>query len=164
MSEEMITITIDDEEIETPAGTTVLDAALDAGVCIPNLCYLPKTAALGACRVCLVELEQNGKSHMTASCTLEAKDGMEALEKAKELGTDLDLVISDVVMPRINGPELLESLSELNSHVKVVFITGYAGDDMIAGQLPEGYRLLLEKPFGSADLLAMIAKTLRSED
>ena len=94
---------------------------------------------------------------------VEAKDGMEALEKAAELGADLDLVISDVVMPRVNGPELRESLADLNPDVRIVFITGYAGDNMIAGQLPEGYELLLEKPFGSADLLEMIGRALRDE-
>lgn len=40
---EMVTITVDDETIETEEGTSVLTAALDAGICIPNLCYIPET-------------------------------------------------------------------------------------------------------------------------
>jgi len=72
----MITITIDDETVEVPEGTSVLAAALEAGVCIPNLCYLPDARPTGACRVCVVEIERNGRTKMTASCTLEAKDGM----------------------------------------------------------------------------------------
>jgi NADH dehydrogenase/NADH:ubiquinone oxidoreductase subunit G len=73
---EMVSITVDDESIETPEGTSVLAAALEAGICIPNLCDLPNTTAIGACRVCLVEVERDGRTKMTASCTLEAKEGM----------------------------------------------------------------------------------------
>jgi NADH dehydrogenase/NADH:ubiquinone oxidoreductase subunit G len=73
---ETVTITIDGETVETTEGTSVLAAALEAGICIPNLCYLPETPPTGACRICLVEVEKNGRTKMTASCTLEAKDGM----------------------------------------------------------------------------------------
>ena len=73
---EMVTITIDDETIEASTEKSVLDAALEAGICIPNLCYLPETPATGACRVCLVEVERNGRTKMTASCTLEPQEGM----------------------------------------------------------------------------------------
>ncbi len=73
---ETVTITIDGETIETTEGTSVLVAALEAGICIPNLCYLPETPPTGACRVCLVEIERHGRTKMTASCTLEAKEGM----------------------------------------------------------------------------------------
>ncbi len=73
---EMVTITVDDETIEIEEGTTVLKAALDAGICIPNLCYIPEVRPTGACRICLVEVEKNGRSKMTASCTLQAKEGM----------------------------------------------------------------------------------------
>jgi bidirectional [NiFe] hydrogenase diaphorase subunit len=73
---ETITITVDDETIETSEGTTVLEAALGAGICIPNLCHLPETTPSGACRICLVEVEESGRTKMTASCTLEAREGM----------------------------------------------------------------------------------------
>ncbi len=71
-----VTITIDGQEIEVEEGANVLQTALDAEICIPNLCYLPKITPSGACRVCVVEVERNGRTKMTASCTLEAKDGM----------------------------------------------------------------------------------------
>lgn len=71
-----VTITIDGENIEVDEGSNVLQAALDAGICIPNLCFLPDMCATGACRVCIVELTQDGRTKMTAACTLEAKEGM----------------------------------------------------------------------------------------
>ncbi|NIA12810.1 MAG: 4Fe-4S dicluster domain-containing protein [Nitrospiraceae bacterium] len=73
---EMVTLAIDEQEVEVEEGTNVLAAALGAGICIPNLCYLPGLKPTGACRVCIVEVEKNGRTKMTASCTLEAKDGM----------------------------------------------------------------------------------------
>jgi formate dehydrogenase alpha subunit len=73
---DLVSITVDEESIETPEGTSVLTAALGAGICIPNLCDLPNTTAIGACRICLVEVESDGPTKMTASCTLEAREGM----------------------------------------------------------------------------------------
>ncbi len=73
---DMVTLTIDEQEIEVVQGTTVLQAALANEICIPNLCYVPGAKPVGACRICLVEVEHHGRMKMTASCTLEAKNGM----------------------------------------------------------------------------------------
>ena len=72
----MVTITVDGATIQAPEGTSVLDAALEAGICIPNLCHMPDVSPIGACRVCIVEVVENGRRTMTASCTLEAREGM----------------------------------------------------------------------------------------
>ncbi len=72
----MVTITVDGARILTPEGSNVLEAALEAGICIPNLCHVPGVTPLGACRVCVVEIIENGRRRLTASCTLEARDGM----------------------------------------------------------------------------------------
>ena len=62
----MPTLTIDDIKVEVPEGTTILQAARQAGVQIPTLCYLEDVQAIGACRVCLVEVE--GARTLVASC------------------------------------------------------------------------------------------------
>ncbi|MBN1344308.1 MAG: (2Fe-2S)-binding protein [Phycisphaerae bacterium] len=72
----MVTITVDGATIRVPEGTSVLDAALEAGICIPNLCHMPGVTPIGACRVCIVEVVKDGRAKMTASCTLDAKEGM----------------------------------------------------------------------------------------
>ncbi len=72
----MVTITVDGAQIRTPEGTSVLEAALEAGICIPNLCHIPGVTPLGACRVCIVEVVQGDRRKMTASCTLEAREGL----------------------------------------------------------------------------------------
>ncbi len=72
-----VTLTIDGARIRAPQGTSVLDAALDYGICIPHLCHMRGITPIGACRICVVEVIKNGRSKVTASCTLEAEDGME---------------------------------------------------------------------------------------
>jgi NADH dehydrogenase/NADH:ubiquinone oxidoreductase subunit G len=71
-----ISLTIDGAKISVPEGSTVLDAALDYGICIPNLCHVRTLKPIGVCRVCVVEVVQNGRSRITASCALQAKEGM----------------------------------------------------------------------------------------
>ena len=71
-----VTVIIDGIRIRAPKGTSVLDAALGYGICIPHLCHLPYTADIGACRLCIVEHVQNGRSKITTSCTLLVKEGM----------------------------------------------------------------------------------------
>jgi bidirectional [NiFe] hydrogenase diaphorase subunit len=73
---EYVTITIDGARVQVPEGTSVLDGALERGICIPHLCHMRGVQDIGVCRLCLVELEKNGNSRITTSCTLEAKEGM----------------------------------------------------------------------------------------
>ena len=71
---EKVCFVLDRRRIETTVGTTVLQAALDAGVYIPHLCYSPILEAYGGCRLCLVEIE--GVRDPTSSCTTPVRDGM----------------------------------------------------------------------------------------
>ena len=70
----MITLTIDGRKVEVEEGSTILQAALKADVHIPTLCYLPEVQAIGACRVCLVEVE--GNKILQAACVSPAVNGM----------------------------------------------------------------------------------------
>ena len=71
-----VTLTIDGSKVRTPKGSSVLDAALLYGICIPHLCHLPTNTDVGSCRICVVEHVQNGRSKVTTSCSLLAKEGM----------------------------------------------------------------------------------------
>ena len=71
-----ITITIDGAEVRTRPGTNVLQAAMDAGIYIPYLCYYPGMKAFGACRMCVVKFDEGGPPGNQASCTVPAADGM----------------------------------------------------------------------------------------
>src|SRR6056297_2715894 len=67
-------ITIDNITTEVEAGTTVLEAARKVKVDIPTLCYLEGMEPLGACRMCVVEVE--GAKNLVASCSTPVRDGM----------------------------------------------------------------------------------------
>jgi iron-only hydrogenase group A len=70
----MVTLTIDEREVTVPAGTSIMDAAETIGVHIPRLCYHPDLSLLGACRVCIVEVQD--MDHYPASCSVAVSDGM----------------------------------------------------------------------------------------
>lgn len=71
---EMIKVRIDGVEVEVPAGTTALEAARAVNIDIPTLCYLKDINEIGACRMCLVEVE--GSRSLQASCVFPVADGM----------------------------------------------------------------------------------------
>jgi predicted molibdopterin-dependent oxidoreductase YjgC len=71
-----ITLKIDGQEVKTQPGKMIIQAAMDAGMYIPYLCYYPGMKPYGACRMCVVEIE-GGPPGMPASCTTPAADGME---------------------------------------------------------------------------------------
>ena len=70
----MVRLTIDGRSVTVPKGTTVLEAARQVGVRIPTLCYLKDINQIGACRICVVELE--GCDRLIASCDTACEEGM----------------------------------------------------------------------------------------
>ena len=74
--EQYITLTIDGAKISTNSVMSVLDVALEYGICIPHLCHYPGLSDIGACRLCIVENIVNGRAKVTASCTLKVAEGM----------------------------------------------------------------------------------------
>jgi NADH-quinone oxidoreductase subunit G len=73
---ELVALTIDDVEVQVPAGTGLVEAALHAGIEIPVFCYEPRLGPpVGACRMCLCEVAP-GPPKPQAACTLTAADGM----------------------------------------------------------------------------------------
>src|SRR5690242_3017126 len=66
-AKEMVTLTIDGQQVTVPAGTSIMRAAMEAGVRIPKLCATDMLDSFGSCRVCLCEIE--GRAGTPASCT-----------------------------------------------------------------------------------------------
>lgn len=79
----MITLTIDGKQIQTAKNKTLLEAALEAGIYIPNLCYHPGIEAVGACRLCIVEIE--GRRGFIPSCITQAEENMVVKTKTEDL-------------------------------------------------------------------------------
>ena len=93
----MTTLTIDNIQVAVEEGSTVLDAARQIGVKIPTLCYLKDINVIGACRICMVEVQ--GARTFMAACVTPVTDGMvvrtntPAVIKARK--TVLELILSD---------------------------------------------------------------------
>jgi len=90
---------------------------------------------------------------------LEASNGLEAIEAFDKHG-HVDLVVSDVVMPEMDGPTLLKELRRRDQNVKIIFVSGYA-EEAFSKNLPsqEQYAFLA-KPFTLKQLVAEVKKTL----
>jgi len=99
-------------------------------------------------------LEEHGYS------VVEADDGKSALEWAQSHPGPLDLLLTDVVMRRMSGPELVERLSSSHPNLKVVYMSGYTGELIAEREVLKRGITLLEKPFTRAALLNTLHATL----
>jgi CheY-like chemotaxis protein len=91
-----------------------------------------------------------------------AKDGAEALATAERLDEPIHVLLTDVVMPNVRGPELAKRLKELCPRVKIVYMSGYLEFDKVAGEfLEEGF--FLQKPFSRETLVNKVDEALGNE-
>lgn len=74
MEEEFVNLTIDGINVKAKKGTTILDAARQAGIDIPTLCFLKDINEVGDCRMCIVEVE--GRRGFATSCIQAVEEGM----------------------------------------------------------------------------------------
>ncbi len=79
----MVNLTIDDKEITVAAGTTILAAAVAAGIKIPTLCYHKRLIPIGSCRMCLVEVE--GYANPMTACNTPVTAGIKVCTNSKQL-------------------------------------------------------------------------------
>ncbi len=97
MEKKMINLTIDNIPVTVPEGTTVLEAARDAGIKIPTLCYLKGVNEIGACRMCVVEVK--GARSLMAACVYPVSEGMEVFTNTPKVRHSrqltLELILSN---------------------------------------------------------------------
>ena len=91
---------------------------------------------------------------------LTAEDGLEALEVAQRFGKSINVVLTDIVMPKMRGPALAKRLRTLFPHLKLVFMTGYLeqsapGDDFLQDAF------FLQKPFSRETIVNHVAESLK---
>ena len=82
-SAELVTLEIDGAEVTVPRGTSLMRAAVDAGIQVPKLCATDSLEPFGSCRLCLVEIE--GRRGYPASCTTPAEPGMKVRTQTPKL-------------------------------------------------------------------------------
>ncbi len=94
---------------------------------------------------------------------LQASTGAEALEVMEANAGHVDLVVSDVVMPEMDGPTLLKRLRQRNPDIKIIFISGYAEDAFRKSLADDERFVFLPKPFSLKQLAEAVKDTLGAE-
>jgi iron-only hydrogenase group A len=93
----MISLTINHQPVQVPEGTTILAAAQQAGIRIPTLCYVEGLQAIGACRICVVEVD--GAQTLAAACSMPVREGMKVLTNTRRVRearkTVIELLLSE---------------------------------------------------------------------
>ena len=94
---------------------------------------------------------------------LEAKSGEGALEMIRDADEKIDLLITDVVMPRMDGPALVREVREIHPDMKVIFISGYA-EDAFRQRLDSDSEIhFLPKPFSLKQLASKVKEVISGE-
>jgi len=93
----MINLKINNIPVSVPEGTTILEAAKTVGINIPTLCYMKNINAIGACRICVVEVK--GARSSVAACVYPVAEGMEVFTNTPKIRNDrkttIELILSD---------------------------------------------------------------------
>ncbi|HEY7299744.1 MAG TPA: response regulator [Xanthobacteraceae bacterium] len=124
------------------------------------------TDLTGEGTILLVEDEQglralNARGLSSRGYTVvEAGNGVEAIEALERRGGKIDLVVSDVMMPEMDGPTLFKELRKRRPDIKIIFVSGYA-EDAFQKNLPDGDQFdFLSKPFTLKQLVAQVKDTM----
>ena len=99
-------------------------------------------------------LERNGYT------VLEAHDGGHAVRVADQYKQPIQLLVTDMVMPELNGPNVWAALREKRPELRVLFMSGYTNEDVIRRGLLESGASFLQKPFTAADLAKAVRTVL----
>ncbi len=151
-----------------PGNGTTVNVLLPT-VAAPPLGPVSEQLVLGTGRVLLVDdepplrrvgaalLKRLGYDVLTAS------DGLEALERYRTAAGSIDLVLLDVIMPKLGGKETLAQLLQLDPAARVLFVTGYGlgGDDATQ---PEGALGVVRKPFTALELSRRVSRAIRTHE
>jgi CheY-like chemotaxis protein len=163
--------------VEQSGGRVFVDSAPNQGSCFRV--FLPRTqspilgeataAALGRRRwtatALLVEDEQLVRDVVwrmlvgAGLTVLEAENGQKALEVARAHPGPIDLLVTDIVMAHMGGPELARQLGRDRPGLRVLFISGYSREIELP-TTPEQHVEYLQKPFTSSDLLDRVSRLL----
>lgn len=100
----MIQLTMDGQVLDAKEDMTILELANRQGIYIPQLCYHPALSNFGACRICIVEIEKDGKTKIEAACTYPAEEGVVVRTNSPRL-QDLRKTILELLIARC--PEVM---------------------------------------------------------
>ena len=108
----------------------------------------------------LREMSHQALSNLGYSIVL-ARDGREAVEQFAANSDRISLLVLDVVMPRLGGPDALKQIRQMNPAIPVIFTSGYSEEsDILSSLISRGAARLLQKPYAPRDLARKIRELL----
>ena len=128
--EDLINLKINGIDVSVPKETTVLEAARQANIKIPTLCYLKDINAIGACRICVVEVK--GARSLVASCVYPVSEGMEVYTNSAKVlqsrKTTLELILSN------HERKCLSCVRSLNCELQALAMEYGVDEDTFSGE------------------------------
>jgi NADH dehydrogenase/NADH:ubiquinone oxidoreductase subunit G len=106
-----IVLQIDGRDIEAEEGTTVLEAARSAGISIPTLCHHEKLEPYGACRICIVEVENRGRTSLVASCLHPSEQGLVVRTRSEKVDKTRKVLLEQL-LAHAPDAEVLQDLGQ----------------------------------------------------
>ena len=117
-AEKTVSLTIDGVKVTAPEGTSIMRAAMEAGIKVPKLCAYDMVESFGSCRVCLVEID--GRAGLPASCTTPVAEGMLVTTQSERLAkirrNVMELYVSDFPL---EDPAKADGPSEMHDMIRV---------------------------------------------
>ena len=119
-------------------------------------------------KVLLVEDDDQVRSFVRMLLTnngyrvLEASNGAEGLEIAEQNSADIDLLLSDMLLPELSGYDLAQKVLELRPQTKILFMTGYVEGEIVQRCISELGATFLDKPFQPNTLLTRVQEAIQS--
>jgi polyferredoxin/ferredoxin len=126
----MINITINDEKVQVAKDSTVLEAAQQAGVHIPTLCHHADLTPYGACRMCLVEIGNNGRSTVTTSCSCPVEEG-QMVQTDSPIVVQTRKLMADLILSRCPDVPAIQRMAASVGVEEPTFPAEVEGEDCI---------------------------------
>jgi signal transduction histidine kinase/CheY-like chemotaxis protein len=142
-----------------------LPRVAEAAEAVP-LTMLPSPVPAGSETILLVEDDATLRDLICESLqgsgysVLSAENGVEALRVAEQQPGPIRLLITDVIMPQMSGPELVKSLNELRPELEVLYMSGYTDDKLAQTPVSDPDVALIQKPFPLSELTQKVQEIL----
>lgn len=115
----MVTLTIDGVKVQTEEGFTILEVARFYGFNIPTLCYHDELTPYGACRLCMVEVDDGRRTRLVASCLYPAKEGIRVKTHSQRVVKGRKLILGLLIARCPNSKTLQDLASKIGlEHVR----------------------------------------------
>jgi NADH dehydrogenase/NADH:ubiquinone oxidoreductase subunit G len=103
---------IDGGQVKAAEGMTILEAARGAGISIPTLCHHEQLAPFGGCRLCIVEMEAQGRTSLVASCVYQAEDDLIITTRSEKIDRLRKVILELLLAHAPDSPQLQELAAE----------------------------------------------------